>query len=424
MTPTGTSRSASTGAQTGSSSAVELVIGGMTCASCAARVEKKLNRMDGVEATVNYATEKAKVTFAPAVSVAELIATVEATGYTAEEPAPARTGTRTGTGTEAGTEPEASGAAPDAEPSDGPHPLRTLRRRLLAAIVLAVPVIAMSMVPALQFAYWQWLSLALTVPVVTYAAWPFHRAAWTNARHGAATMDTLISVGTSAAFLWSVWALCFGTAGMIGMTHPFELTIGRSDGAGNIYLEASAGVTAFLLAGRYFEARSKRKAGAALRALLELGAKSVTVLRPDGSERTVPTARVGGGRPLPGAARREDRHRRHGRGGHVRRGRLHAHRRVRTRRGRPGRRRHRRHPQRGRPARRRGHPGRRGHPARPDGPARGGRPERQGRRPAPRRPHLGRLRAGRHRARAGHPRRLARPPGLASPPRSRPPWPY
>ncbi|MER0447330.1 heavy metal translocating P-type ATPase [Streptomyces sp. Edi4] len=290
MTPTGTSRSASTGAQTGSSSAVELVIGGMTCASCAARVEKKLNRMDGVEATVNYATEKAKVTFAPAVSVAELIATVEATGYTAEEPAPARTGTRTGT--EAGTEPEASGAAPDAEPSEGPHPLRTLRRRLLTAIVLAVPVIAMSMVPALQFAYWQWLSLALTVPVVTYAAWPFHRAAWTNARHGAATMDTLISVGTSAAFLWSVWALCFGTAGMIGMTHPFELTIGRSDGAGNIYLEASAGVTAFLLAGRYFEARSKRKAGAALRALLELGAKSVTVLRPDGSEHTVPTAEL------------------------------------------------------------------------------------------------------------------------------------
>ncbi|MFE9372695.1 heavy metal translocating P-type ATPase [Streptomyces sp. NPDC006711] len=294
---TGTSTGTSSGAKTGAGSAVELVIGGMTCASCAARVEKKLNRMDGVEATVNYATEKAKVTFAPAVSVAELIATVEATGYTAEEPTPARTGTGAGPrAARTGTEPEAAGADTDAEPADGrhphPHPLRALRRRLLTAIALAVPVIAMSMVPALQFAYWQWLSLALTVPVVTYAAWPFHRAAWTNARHGAATMDTLISVGTSAAFLWSVWALCFGTAGMIGMTHPFELTIGRSDGAGNIYLEAAAGVTAFLLAGRYFEARSKRKAGAALRALLELGAKSVTVLRPDGSEQTVPTAEL------------------------------------------------------------------------------------------------------------------------------------
>ncbi|GFM98602.1 carbonate dehydratase [Streptomyces fulvorobeus] len=157
-----------------------------------------------------------------------------------------------------------------------------------------MPVIAMAMIPALQFDYWQWLSLTLAAPVVTYAAWPFHRAAWTNARHGAATMDTLISVGTSAAFLWSVWALFFGTAGMVGMTHPFELTIGRSDGAGNIYLEAAAGVTAFILAGRYFEVRSKRKAGAALKALLELGAKEVTLAR-DGAEVTVPAAdlRVG-----------------------------------------------------------------------------------------------------------------------------------
>ncbi|MFI6475133.1 heavy metal translocating P-type ATPase [Streptomyces sp. NPDC050516] len=257
---------------------VELAIGGMTCASCAARIEKKLNRMDGVEATVNYATEKAKVTFREDVSVADLIATVEATGYTAQEPTPVRT--------EAGDEAEAEdGTDPDGE-------LRPLRQRLLTAVVLAVPVIAMSMVPALQFAYWQWLSLALTVPVVTYAAWPFHRAAWTNARHGAATMDTLISVGTSAAFLWSLWALFFGTAGMPGMTHPFELTVGRSDGAGNIYLEAAAGVTAFILAGRYFEARSKRKAGAALKALLELGAKNVTVLHGDGSELTIPTGEL------------------------------------------------------------------------------------------------------------------------------------
>ncbi|MGO4456889.1 heavy metal translocating P-type ATPase [Streptomyces sp. M-16] len=252
---------------------VELAIGGMTCASCAARIEKKLNRMDGVEATVNYATEKAKVTFDADVSVADLIATVEATGYTAKEPAPARAQGPSG----AGEEPEEA------------DELRPLRQRLTTAVALAVPVIAMAMVPALQIDYWQWLSLTLAAPVVTYAAWPFHRAAWTNARHGAATMDTLISVGTTAAFLWSLWALFFGTAGTPGMTHAFEFTIARSDGAGNIYLEAAAGVTAFILAGRYFEARSKRKAGAALKALLELGAKEVTVLR-DGREVTVPTA--------------------------------------------------------------------------------------------------------------------------------------
>ncbi|MFF0285586.1 heavy metal translocating P-type ATPase, partial [Streptomyces sp. NPDC005262] len=258
---------------TGTTAEVELSIGGMTCASCAARIEKKLNRMDGVTATVNYATEKAKVSYrGEDLSVQDLIATVERTGYTAQEPAPP---VRT------------EESAPAAEDEAGA--LRPLRQRLLTAVVLAVPVIAMAMIPALQFTYWQWLSLTLTFPVITYAAWPFHRAAWTNARHGAATMDTLISVGTSAAFLWSVWALFFGTAGMPGMTHPFELTIGRSDGAGNIYLEAAAGVTAFILAGRWFEARSKRKAGAALKALLELGAKEVTVLR-DGREVTVPTA--------------------------------------------------------------------------------------------------------------------------------------
>ncbi|TQK45382.1 Cu+-exporting ATPase [Streptomyces sp. SLBN-118] len=250
---------------------VELTIGGMTCASCAARIEKKLNRMDGVEATVNYATEKAKVRFhGPDVSVDDLIATVEATGYTATEPAR---------------------ATPRPADEDEDEELRTLRERLTTAVVLAAPVIAMAMVPALQFEYWQWLSLTLAAPVVTYAAWPFHRAALTNARHGAATMDTLISLGTSAAFLWSVWALFFGTAGMPGMVHPFELTISRSDGAGNIYLEAAAGVTAFILAGRYFEARSKRKAGAALKALLELGAKEVTVLR-GGGEVTLPTAEL------------------------------------------------------------------------------------------------------------------------------------
>ncbi|MFH9293971.1 heavy metal translocating P-type ATPase [Streptomyces sp. NPDC017520] len=266
---------------TADTAAVELAIGGMTCASCAARIEKKLNRMDGVEATVNYATEKAKVTYLGAdVSVEDLIATVEATGYTARPPAPPASTASPGNKS---TDP--AGAAAESE-DDG---LTSLRQRLITAVLLAVPVIAMAMVPALQFDYWQWLSLTLTAPVVVYAAWPFHRAAWTNAKHGAATMDTLISVGTSAAFLWSLWALFFGTAGMVGMTHPFELTIARSDGAANIYLEAAAGVTAFILAGRYFEARSKRKAGAALKALMELGAKEVTVLR-DGVETTIPTA--------------------------------------------------------------------------------------------------------------------------------------
>ncbi|MFJ8050438.1 heavy metal translocating P-type ATPase [Streptomyces luteogriseus] len=264
----------STGTTTGTGAEVELAIGGMTCASCAARIEKKLNRMDGVTATVNYATEKAKVSYSGDVSVGDLIATVEATGYTAQEPTP-----------------------PDRQtgPAEEADELRPLRERLITAVVLSVPVVAMAMIPALQFEYWQWLSLTLAAPVVAYAAWPFHKAAFTNARHGAATMDTLISVGTSAAFLWSLWALFFGTAGTPGMTHPFELTIERTDGAGNIYLEAAAGVTAFILAGRYFEARAKRKAGAALRALLELGAKDVTVLRADGGEQTVPVAELTAG---------------------------------------------------------------------------------------------------------------------------------
>jgi Cu+-exporting ATPase len=260
--------------RTGPAAEVELTIGGMTCASCAARIEKKLNRMDGVTATVNYATEKAEVSHADDVSVRDLIATVEATGYTAREPAPP-----------ARAEPGSTGEAVDDE-------LLPLRQRLITAVALAVPVVAMAMIPALQFEYWQWLSLTLAAPVVTYAGWPFHRAAWTNARHGAATMDTLISIGTLAAFGWSLWALFFGTAGTPGMAHPFELTIVRGDGAGSIYLEAAAGVTAFILAGRYFEARSKRKAGAALRALLVLGAKDVTVLTRDGGERTVPVAEL------------------------------------------------------------------------------------------------------------------------------------
>ncbi len=238
---------------------IELAVGGMTCASCANRVERKLNKLDGVTATVNYATEKARVRAPDGIDPAVLLAQVEAAGYTAELPRP----------------PAADATGPDAEP-DPPRPLRD---RLVTSAVLAVPVIALAMVPALQFTYWQWISLTLAAPVVTWGAWPFHRAAAANLRRGEATMDTLVSLGVLAAFAWSLWALLFGTAGVPGMTHPFELTIARSDGAGNIYLEVAAGVTTFILAGRYFEARAKRRAGAALRALLELGAKEVTVLR-------------------------------------------------------------------------------------------------------------------------------------------------
>ncbi|MFD9944657.1 heavy metal translocating P-type ATPase [Nonomuraea sp. NPDC059023] len=245
--------------------AVELSIGGMTCASCANRIERKLNKMDGVTATVNYATEKAKVTFPEGLDPEQLIATVESAGYTAALPKVEKA--------EAGTA---------AEEDDE---LRPLRNRLITSLVLGIPVIAMAMVPALQIEYWQWLSLTLAAPVVVYAGWPFHKAAWTNLRHGAATMDTLVSIGTIAAFLWSIWALFLGTAGVPGMTHPFEFSIERTDGSGNIYLEAAAGVTAFILAGRYFESRSKRRAGAALRALLELGAKDVELA--DG--RRIPT---------------------------------------------------------------------------------------------------------------------------------------
>ncbi|MFF6829830.1 heavy metal translocating P-type ATPase [Streptomyces longwoodensis] len=258
-------------------SEVELSIGGMTCASCAARIEKKLNRMDGVTATVNFATEKAKVTYGPGIEVSDLIATVVKTGYAAEEPPPPVPPADDTAGTEAA--PAADGA------------LLSLRQRLLVSLVLSVPVILMAMVPALQFNNWQWLSLTLAAPVVVWGALPFHRAAFTNARHGAATMDTLVSIGTLAAFGWSLWALFFGHAGMPGMRHGFDLTVSRTDGSSSIYLEAAAGVTAFILAGRYLEAKSKRKAGAALRALLELGAKDVSVLR-GGKEIRIPVAQL------------------------------------------------------------------------------------------------------------------------------------
>jgi Cu+-exporting ATPase len=247
---------------------VDLVIGGMTCASCAARIEKKLNKIEGVTATVNYATEKARVSIPEGVTADQLVATVERTGYTATVPPPAQP---------VGRPEDPHGARDDVDTE-----LATLRQRFYVCAALASPVVAMAMVPALQFRYWQWASLVLAAPVVVWGGWPFHRAAVLNARHGQSTMDTLVSVGTLAAFGWSLYALFLGTAGMPGMKHPFELTLERSDGRANIYLEAAAGVTAFLLAGRYAEARAKRASGAALRALLELGAKDVTVLRGEG----------------------------------------------------------------------------------------------------------------------------------------------
>ena len=264
----------------GATAEVELTIGGMTCASCAARVEKKLNRMDGVTATVNYATERAKVSYAPEVLVTDLIATVVKTGYTAEEPPPPRIET-----------PEAGAGEADAEEAGERDPeLSSLRERLTVSVLLALPVVLLSMVPALQFDNWQWLALTLAAPVVVWGGLPFHRAAFTNARHGAATMDTLVSVGTLAAFGWSLWALFFGDAGMEGMRDEgFSLTVSRTEGSSAIYLEVAAGVVALILLGRYLEARSKRQAGAALRALMELGSKDVSVVR-DGREVRVPVA--------------------------------------------------------------------------------------------------------------------------------------
>ncbi|MGQ0616703.1 MAG: heavy metal translocating P-type ATPase [Acidimicrobiia bacterium] len=247
---------------------VELDITGMTCASCAARVEKRLNRLDGVTATVNFATEKASVAVPAAMSVDQLVQAVEAAGYGALVPALP------------GSTASAGPGAPDA----GVNPWRD---RLLVCAALTVPVLALSMVPALQFDSWQWLTLTLAAPVVVWGAFPFHRAAWANLRHGSATMDTLISVGTLAAFGWSLYALFLGEAGSPGMRMDFDLSVERGAGSHEIYLEVAAGVTVFLVAGRFFETRAKRRSGAALRALLALGAKDVALLR-DGREERVP----------------------------------------------------------------------------------------------------------------------------------------
>ncbi|RFU85566.1 Cu(2+)-exporting ATPase [Streptomyces triticagri] len=253
----------------------ELAIGGMTCASCSSRIEKKLNRLEGVTASVNLATERAHVSYSEGRELAELIATVEKLGYTAEELRPPDPDT-----------PEATAAA-----DDGESEADALRRRFTVSAVLALPVVLLAMIPSLQFDNWQWLSLTLAAPVVVWGGLPFHRAAWTNARHGAATMDTLVSIGTLAAFGWSLWALFLGDAGMPGMRHGFDLTVSRGDAAGTIYLEVAAGVVTFILLGRWLEARAKRRAGAALHALLDLGAKDAALLR-GGTEVRVPVSRL------------------------------------------------------------------------------------------------------------------------------------
>jgi P-type Cu+ transporter len=246
---------------------VELPITGMTCASCANRIERKLNKLDGVTASVNYATEKATVDFDPSTVAPErLVEAVESAGYQAALPS---------------DEPEG--------PAGERDELAPLRTRLIVSAALGIPAFLISMIPALQFDYWQWLVLQLATPVILWGAWPFHKAAWANLKHGTATMDTLISVGVLSAWLWSLYALFLGDAGMTGMTMEFDLIPDAGEsGADHIYLEVGAIVTTFILAGRYFEARAKRNAGAALTALLELGAKDVAVLGADGTERRIP----------------------------------------------------------------------------------------------------------------------------------------
>ena len=250
---------------------LELPIKGMTCASCASRIERRLNKLDGVSATVNYATEKASVAYdAGAVGPEQLVAAVEAAGYSA--------------------------ALPDAETAGEPAPVgdetRPLRLRLTGSALLSLPVLLLSMIPALQFNHWQWLALELATPVILWAAWPFHRAAWLNLKHGTATMDTLVSLGVLAAWLWSLYALFLGNAGSDGMRMHFTLLPKVGGGSNEIYLETAAVVTTFILTGRYFETRAKRRAGAALQALLELGAKDVSLLDPSGTEQRVPAEQL------------------------------------------------------------------------------------------------------------------------------------
>jgi len=245
---------------------VDLQLTGMTCAACAGRIEKKLNRLEGVTATVNYATERATIAFEPTTAdTAKLIATVQSIGYDAALPS----------------------VIDDPDNDPAVKRLADLHRRLVVAIVLGVPVLLLSMVPPLQFRTWQWVALALATPVAVWSAWPFHRAAWRNLQQAEASMDTLIAVGVIAAYGWSLYALVATPAGDLGMTMPMSLVPNRGD-SHHLYLEVASTTVALILAGRWFEARSKRRAGGALRALLALGGDTANVLLPDGNEQQRP----------------------------------------------------------------------------------------------------------------------------------------
>ena len=260
-----------TGTTTAAGAPVELVVGGMSCAACAARIEKRLNLLDGVAASVNYATERAYITATGGREVSELMSAIEAAGYTA--------------------------ALPGQDGADGPvteSRARALGWRLAACVPLAVGVVVLAMDPAAQFRGWQWVSLALALPVASWGAWPLHRAAWASLRHASATMDTLVSLGIAASFVWSLYALTFGGAGMLGMRMPFPLTFTPA-GQQALYLDVAAGVTVSVLTGRYLEARAKDRSGSALTTLAHLGAKTVAVLR-DGAEVRLSAARAGAGR--------------------------------------------------------------------------------------------------------------------------------
>ncbi|MEY3732743.1 MAG: hypothetical protein RL347_102, partial [Actinomycetota bacterium] len=246
------------------SQSVELAIGGMTCSTCASRIERKLNRVPGVHATVNYATESAHIDLDTAIPLEDLVRVVEQTGYT---------------------------ASPVDDVDSGDHEVDSLRRRFWVSLILATPVVLLSMVTPLQFPGWQWLALVLTTGVVAWGAWPFHRAAAINARHATATMDTLVSMGVLAAYLWSLWAILFGGAGEIGYTMSHGFGDHSMSGAPDLYLEVAAAVPVFLLAGRWFEARAKRRSTAALRALASLAAPDAAIVV-DGVEKRVPVAEV------------------------------------------------------------------------------------------------------------------------------------
>jgi P-type Cu+ transporter len=267
-----------TGTPDGAERSVELTIGGMTCASCAARIEKKLNRLEGVTATVNFALEKAKVRFPGSLTPQDLVRVVQQTGYTAALPAPRAA-------VPAAVAPGAGG-----ESAGGQDEAAPLLRRLIISAALTVPVIVLAFIPVLQFRYYQWLSLALAAPVWAWGAWPFHRTAWANVKHRAATMDTLISAGVTAAFLWSLYALFFGSAGTTGLRTGFAW-FARDATANSTYLDVATGVTVLILLGRYLEARAKRRSGAALRALLSMGAKDVGVLH-SGAEVRIPVEQL------------------------------------------------------------------------------------------------------------------------------------